>query len=245
MSQRFSLKWKDFQSVVSQSFSVLRQEQDFYDVTLVSEDETQIQAHKLVLSASSSFFKSILKKNSHSHPLLYLSGVDSKCLGFVLDYIYEGKVQIYQGELDRFLETAQKLKVEGLLSTGDPEPSDSDYKEVSQFKKPKQESFNIPTELKTEKQYHKENPVNDEYEKIERINDMSEAESKIQQLITERRENSGIRHCCTVCDYSSFRKAHVKEHVELHIEDLCYPCQHCDKTFRSKNVFRRHRCMNK
>ena len=240
MSERFSLKWEDFQSVVSQSFSVLRQEQDFYDVTLVSEDETQIQAHKLVLSASSSFFKSILKKNSHSHPLLYLSGVDSKCLGFVLDYIYEGEVQIYQDELDRFLETAQKLKVEGLLSTGDPEPSD-DYKEVSQFKKPKQESFNIPTKV-SEVQVYKQDPVrNVEHEKTVTINDMSEVEDKIQQLM-EKRDG---RHCCTVCDYSSLSKAHVKEHVELHIEDLCYPCQHCDKTFRSKNVFRRHRCMNK
>ena len=53
MSERFSLKWSDFQSVVSQSFSVLREEADFYDVTLVSDDYTQISAHKLVLSASS------------------------------------------------------------------------------------------------------------------------------------------------------------------------------------------------
>ena len=241
MSEIFSLKWNDFQSVVSQSFSVLRQEQDFYDVTLVSEDETQIQAHKLVLSACSSFFKSILKKNSHSHPLLYLSGVDSKSLGFVLDYIYQGEVQIYQDELDRFLEAAQKLKVEGLLSTGDPEPSDS--KEVSQFKKPKSESTNfpIPTEL-TGVQVYKEDPVrNGEHEKTVKIKDMSEVDDKIQQLL-EKRDG---RHCCTVCDYSSLQRTHVKEHVELHIEGLYYPCQFCDKTFRSKNVSRRHRCINK
>ena len=87
MSEKFSLKWSDFQSSLSQSFSVLREESDFYDVTLVSDDHTQISAHKLVLSASSQFFKSILKKNPHSHPLLYLSGVDSTSLGFVLDYI--------------------------------------------------------------------------------------------------------------------------------------------------------------
>ena len=225
MSKRFSLKWTDFQSVVSQSFSVLRQEEDFYDVTLVSEDETQIQAHKLVLSASSSFFKSILKKNSHSHPLLYLSGVDSKSLGFVLDYIYQGEVQVYQDELDRFLEAAKKLKVEGLLSTEDPEPSD-EYKEDSKFQKPKPESF--PTDL-SEVQVYKEDPVrNMEHEKTVTIKDMSEVEDKIQQLIEKR---DGI-HCCTVCDYGSRNKAHVKEHVELHIEDLYYPCQFCDKTFR-------------
>ena len=116
MSERFSLKWKDFQSSVSQSFSVLRKEADFYDVTLVSDDHIQISAHKLVLSASSQFFKSILRKNPHSHPLLYLSGVDSTSLGFVLDYIYQGEVQIYQNELDNFLEVPQKLKIDGLLS---------------------------------------------------------------------------------------------------------------------------------
>ena len=85
-------------------------------MTLVSDDEIQISAHKLVLSASSDFFKSILKRNSHSHPLLYLSGVDSKSLGFVLDYIYHGEVQVYQEELGSFLEVAQKLKIEGLIN---------------------------------------------------------------------------------------------------------------------------------
>ena len=117
MSERFSLKWSDFQSVVSQSFSVLRQEADFYDVTLVTDDHTQISAHKLVLSASSDLFKSILRKNHLSHPLLYLSGVDSTSLGFVLDYIYHGEFEIYQNELDNFLEVAQKMKIDGLLST--------------------------------------------------------------------------------------------------------------------------------
>ena len=98
-------------------------------MTLVSDDQTQIPAHKLVLSASSHFFKSILKRNSHSHPLLYLSGVDSKSLGFVLDYIYQGEVQIYQHDLDNFPEIAQKLEIEGLLSKDDPETDD--WKDVN------------------------------------------------------------------------------------------------------------------
>ena len=114
MEEKFCLRWNDFQSTVSSSFGILRQEKDFFDVTLVSDDEIQIPAHKLVLSACSGFFKSILKTNVHSHPLLYLSGIDSRNLGYILDYIYQGEVNLYQGQLDSFLDSAQKLRIEGL-----------------------------------------------------------------------------------------------------------------------------------
>ena len=233
MSERFSLKWNDFQSVVSQSFSVLRREEDFYDVTLVSDDQTQIPAHKLVLSASSYFFKSILKRNSHSHPLLYLSGVDSKSLGFVLDYIYQGEVQIYQHDLDNFLEIAQKLKIEGLLATEDTEPK----AEVSQSNPSPGESSYLAPKYERETKYFQISSVRSfNCDKTLSVSDMSEVEEKIEELI-ERKEG---RYHCGACDYSSPHRSHAKEHAELHIEGLSYSCQFCDKTFRSRNVLRRH-----
>ena len=107
------LKWNDSQNTVLQSFGALRQEKDFFDVTLVSDDEVQIPAHKLVLASCSTFFKSILKTNVHSHPLLYLSGLNSTSLGYILDYMYYGEVKIVQGHLDSFLDLAQKLNIKG------------------------------------------------------------------------------------------------------------------------------------
>ena len=65
MDEKYSLKWNDFQATISGSLSLLQKEEDFFDVTLVSEDHTQIKAHKVVLSACSPFFKNILKKNPH------------------------------------------------------------------------------------------------------------------------------------------------------------------------------------
>ena len=119
MSEKFSLKWNDFQSNVSRTFSQLRSEAEFFDVSLVSDDEKMMSAHKLVLSASSPYFKHILTTNKHSHPLLCLDGVSSAELQCVLDYIYQGEVQIYQDQLDRFLVVAQRLKLEGLISQVD------------------------------------------------------------------------------------------------------------------------------
>ena len=94
MSDRFQFKWNDFHSTVSQSFGALRREAELFDVTLVSEDEVQMSAHKLVLSASSSFFKSVLRKNPQSHPLIYLTGVTSRNLLNLLNYVYQGQVEL-------------------------------------------------------------------------------------------------------------------------------------------------------
>ena len=200
-------------------------------MTLVSDDHTQISAHKLVLSASSDFFKSILRKNPHSHPLLYLSGVDSTSLGFVLDYIYQGEVQIYQNELDNFLEVAQKLKIEGLLSTEEPETKHDPH-----FEDQKAESFPPEPDYTEMKVFKKNNVRSGDGEKIVSLTDMAEVDEKIEQLI-ERRDG---RHYCKACEYSAQHKGHIKEHVEIHIDGLSYPCQFCDKTFRSRNSLRRH-----
>ena len=54
------------------------------------------------------------KITNHTNPLLFLSGFNFKVLTAVLDFIYNGKVKLYQEEVDMFLESAQKLKIHGL-----------------------------------------------------------------------------------------------------------------------------------
>ena len=110
--EKFCLKWNDFQANVSKTFSTLRKEQYFHDITLLSDDGEAVSAHKVVLAASSEFFKIILRKADHSKPMIYLNGVGFKELNHILDYIYEGEVQLYQDDLDNFLGVAQKLKID-------------------------------------------------------------------------------------------------------------------------------------
>ena len=119
MSEKFSLKWNDFHSNVSKSFSLLRNEDYLHDVTIVSDDNEHIAAHKLVLSTCSEYFKSIFMKNKHSHPLVCLEGVSSIDVRNMMDYIYNGELQIFQEDLDRFLNVAQRFKLEGLITDPD------------------------------------------------------------------------------------------------------------------------------
>ena len=105
MSEKFCLKWNDFQSNISKTFSSLRTEEEFYDVTLVSDDQHQVSAHRVVLSACSDFFKSILEKVKHPQPLLNLRAVTAFNLQHIHDYVYRGGVQTYQQEnLDGVIE---------------------------------------------------------------------------------------------------------------------------------------------
>ena len=101
-NMKFFLKWNDFQQNASSAFKKLRKDKDLLDVTLVREDGEHISAHKIVLAASSDFFKDALKKANHSNPMIFLSTI--------LDYIYNGEVNLFQEEIDGFLEGAQKLK---------------------------------------------------------------------------------------------------------------------------------------
>ena len=87
MPEKFSLKWNDFQTNLNSSLSKLRKETDFADVTLISDDKVKFSAHKILLSSCSNVFKFILKEHHQPHPLLYLGGVSSINIGFILDYM--------------------------------------------------------------------------------------------------------------------------------------------------------------
>ena len=87
MSEKFSLKWNDYQSNWKRALRELQKETDFADVTLISDDKVKFSAHKILLSSCSKLFKFILKGNVHGNSLLYITGVNSLNLGFILDYI--------------------------------------------------------------------------------------------------------------------------------------------------------------
>jgi len=112
-TEKFCLKWNDFESNISGAFKDIRDAKDFFDVTLACDDD-QLQAHKVILSACSPFFRNILKRNPHQHPLLYLKGVKYSDLQSVLNFMYHGEVNVAQDELNSFLAVAEELRVKGL-----------------------------------------------------------------------------------------------------------------------------------
>ena len=100
-SEKFCLRWNDFESNVSTAFRDIREEKDFFDVTLACDDSSQVEAHKVILAACSPFFREVLRRNPHKHPLLYLKGVKYRELLSVLNFMYQGEVNVAQEELNQ------------------------------------------------------------------------------------------------------------------------------------------------
>jgi len=115
-SEKFCLRWNDFESNISSAFKDIRDEKEFFDITIACEDE-QLQAHKVILSACSPFFKNVLRRNQHQHPLLYLKGVSFRDMESVLNFMYHGEVNVAQDDLNSFLQVAEDLRVKGLTQT--------------------------------------------------------------------------------------------------------------------------------
>ena len=267
MADKFLFKWNNFQSSVARSFGVLRAEEDLFDVTLVSEDQVAVSAHKLILSASSSFFKSILKKNVHSHPLIYLSEIHSSNLQRVLDYMYEGEVQLMEDQVESFLMVSNKLRIDGMVHdssklTETPPVSELPdlgslavklesphiitadiVKKAEEPKKPKKEKkpeLVVVEDIELDEKIEENNPVVELKPTNEKfyITDVLEADLKIQEVMTKDEE--GFK--CSLCTYRSGYRHSVTGHIEnKHIHGLSFNCEDCDKIFKNRNQLGNHR----
>ena len=240
-----SLTWKEFNSTFSGSLEALRREHAFFDVTLVTEDDMVMNAHKVVLSSSSLFFKSVLMKlNSQQNPCLYLSGVNGGDLQIIMDFIYKGEARIYQQQMDSFLSAAAKLKISGLIANNKAPPKKTERSKPPVPVMPQNfqaiqnslyEEFNVPTfsEPNTSNTLALNDPVDLPQESQNlMVASTAELENKIKELI----DNT----TCKVCGKEIKNRYQLIGHVETHIEGLSYSCTLCDKQYRSRDALRVH-----
>ena len=261
MSEKFSLKWNDYQSNWNRALHELREDTDFADVTLISDDKLKFSAHRVLLSSCSNLFKLILKGNTHANPLLYLGGINSINLGFILDYIYHGEVNIYQEQLDSFLESAQKLEIEGLLGqAGDNQDSKEDLNEQQNVHhqnvdlvRSDGEILVIPDATNTD--HYEERSIvkidndNKMRRQVTRAKDVAKfnveslTSEEIKRKIGELYEKIDGGWRCLVCDHtnSGQMSSNIRMHVEIHLDGLVYTCKLCSKEFRCRKDLNNHK----
>ncbi|KAL2740898.1 serine-rich adhesin for platelets [Vespula squamosa] len=111
--QQFCLRWNNHQPNFISVFSNLLNNETLVDVTLAAEGR-HLQAHKVVLSACSSYFQSLFTVNPCQHPIVILKDVKFSDLKIMVDFMYYGEVNISQDQLPSIIKTAESLKIKGL-----------------------------------------------------------------------------------------------------------------------------------
>ncbi|XP_059487097.1 sex determination protein fruitless-like isoform X9 [Neocloeon triangulifer] len=115
-SQQYSLRWNNYVRHMTSAFESLRSDRDLIDVTLSCEGK-KIPAHKMLLSACSSYFKDLFKENPCQHPVIIFRNVTFDDLMALVDFMYNGEVNVEQEQLASFLNTAELLQVQGLTNS--------------------------------------------------------------------------------------------------------------------------------
>jgi len=113
LTQQFCLKWNNHQKNLLTVFEDLLNQGAFVDVTLAC-DGIQLKAHKMVLSACSPYFRSLLFDTPDRHPIVFLKDVNCSEMKALLEFMYHGEVSIDRENLTSFLRVAESLQIKGL-----------------------------------------------------------------------------------------------------------------------------------
>ncbi|XP_072393852.1 uncharacterized protein [Diabrotica undecimpunctata] len=127
-SEQFSLCWDNFHKNMSSGMNSLLENEDLVDVTLAVQGKC-LKAHKMVLSVCSPYFKELFKSNPCQHPIVFMKDVSYEALSDLLQFMYQGEVQVSQENLTTFIKTAEALQIKGLTGDGNGS-TDNDVVEV-------------------------------------------------------------------------------------------------------------------
>ena len=111
-----------------ETFGKLYKRNILTDITLVTEDHIQINAHKIVLCAGSEFFSDFLLGSSNgngSNTLMFLRGVTESHLVPLLEYLYFGETSVSQHLVEEFIKLSNDLKVSDLCKNREQATDDT------------------------------------------------------------------------------------------------------------------------
>mgnify|MGYP002045683377 CR=1 FL=1 len=114
--EKYSLTWHTYSDHLRSMMKELMMNEDFSDVTLVTEDKKHIKANINILSACSPVFKDILKKEKNSNQIMYLRGVQFSEMESIMQFIYLGEATFYEERMDEFLAVSKSLEIKELCN---------------------------------------------------------------------------------------------------------------------------------
>ena len=211
--ETYSLKWHTYSDHLKTMMKDLMMNEDFSDVTLVTEDKKQIKANINILSSCSPVFKDTLKREKYSSPIMYLRGIQYSEMESIMQFIYLGEATVCEERLDELLAVAKSLEIKQLYNAGsetyeqDDEPlPDDPGTSGEQMKKENITTGNIPdlpeqsTEERSSSKY--------ECEQCDKI-----YTTRAGLDLHKKSFHEGLKYTCDECDYQASQQSNLKVHI--------------------------------
>jgi len=209
----------------------LMMNEDFADVTLVTEDKKQIKANINILSACSPVFKDILKKEKNSNQIMYLRGVQFPEMESILQFIYLGEASFYEERMDEFLAVAKSLEIKELCNAGIEENNEPDERPPCD---PETSTENFEEQTVTSEHMRIQQPK-ERQNRVVTVNGKFECDQcdktysrKIGLYTHKQSDHQGVKYACDQCDYQSTQQSNLTRHIQSRHEGIKFACDQCD-----------------
>ena len=166
-----------------------------------------------------------------------MNGIKWVQLTALVDFMYNGEVNIFQDDLDDFLTVAKELQLKGLQGNETENKEPDQEPNLHQLSvRPRKKSTIAKTNFSTldtttlDNLQEYETKVEPDITAIdEHIATYDELDEKIWSMMTR----SNGQWSCNLCGKRSKDKTFITFHIETkHIEGASHPCNQCGKFFR-------------
>lgn len=127
---QFNLRWNNHSFNIVQVFLEQLSSESLVDVTLSCQGQF-IKAHKMVLSACSSYFQDLFNLHDAQHPVIILNGIKFHDLKMVVEFMYKGETKVLESELNGILAVAEALQVKGLSNVRSEDKFENNQSSIS------------------------------------------------------------------------------------------------------------------
>ena len=255
----FCITSKSYHDLVTSSMRELHDTKKFSDVTLVTEDQQIIKAHKFILAANSEMFKAILENKEIDSSTVFLRGVLSSTLLSIIEFCYTGRADVDQDHVTEFLETAADLKISEFLKMthGQSEVLEGDQESTEKVDRIKTSNNNDGTNEDMDvkpvfglgknlddmggivhKSIKKEIGIENGPVKCEHCDVICSHIGNLKRHV--KNKHDGVKFACNECDYRATQKTDIKRHTEYKHQGIRFTCDECGYKATTKGALKIH-----
>ena len=257
---KYNLSWNNYSNHLRGLLHEMMISKELTDVTLVCDDKRQFKAHKIVLSACSSVFKSIINDLPQTSSVIYLRGIQHQEMESILEFMYLGEASFYQERMNEFLNVAKNLQIKDMSNnvnlTEEPNMNSNDSHQESikisnsTTDRKSTTTSNQNLEIKEETDYLDNENTDDvnlldaedfDFDTVvKEKNSKSDSDDSTVEQFTRHIRNAGVKYTCNQCDYQTTLQKTIRFHIQSKHEGMMYVCNQCDYQANYKGDLNRH-----